>query len=109
MPVKLLSSVLQFQWKAAVLPLSLSQYWLSGLATLLLRLFVVLGAPPRDYKNNNKVSLHVPTGPLVIWSSLGCPCVQRSKNDLLWCVGSCMRRCILSITCPTARRYSGER
>ena len=59
LPIRLLSSVLQFQWKAAVLPLNLTQYWLSGLATVVLRLFVVLGAPPKDYRNNTKVGVSI--------------------------------------------------
>lgn len=55
LPTRLISTLLQLQWKAAVVPLSLLQYWLSAAATLVLRLFVLVGAPPREYRRNEKV------------------------------------------------------
>lgn len=54
-PLRLISSVLQLQWQAALVPLGFTQYWLSAVATLLLRGFVFLGAPPQEYRNNGKV------------------------------------------------------
>ena len=56
-PFRLFSSVMRMQWQAALVPLSLTQYWLSAFATLVLRVFVVLGAPPKEYRNNVKVRL----------------------------------------------------
>lgn len=55
LPTRLISTLLQLQWKAAVVPLSLLQYWLSAAATLVLRLFVLVGAPPREYRRNEKL------------------------------------------------------
>ncbi|KAK9805057.1 hypothetical protein WJX73_008678 [Symbiochloris irregularis] len=54
-PLRFFKSVLQLQWQAALVPVGFTQYWLSSLATFLLRGFVFLGAPPAEYRNNGKL------------------------------------------------------
>ena len=58
LPIRLASKALQLQWRVVTIPWSTFLFWLSCCCSLLLRFLVIAGAPPGEFYNKTKVSLH---------------------------------------------------
>ncbi len=57
LPVKIVTKAVQLQWRVFTLPWTTFLYWLSFIASLLMRFLILTGSPPAEFYSRAKVIL----------------------------------------------------
>jgi hypothetical protein len=68
LPIKLVTKAVELQWRVVMLPWTTFLYWLSCVASLLLRFLVLTGSPPSDIAT--KAKARDPTGVSAIFETV---------------------------------------